>query len=234
MKDYRSLTNRSYGAGYERNGDYRTKHNVSYDFGPINNTNYEHDQSKKLYCDILGCKYCRTCCEETLRETSFVRSLTEAEDFISKSTTPSRNESTAHTWRSHRQDSEINKGGIENERVDHIVDNIFPIMYQSLSLRLSKTERAWTSTDSSSTRKTRTLNGRRIQSGNVSTLSINSLDSADNFGDDERSDVCSRNEVISRADVPDPNTCLETGEFPIIETKIDGNRRNDSARSCKK
>ena len=202
----------------ERIAALRTKLNVDYDLGPISPEKYQHDRSKRMYCDILGCEYCQTCCEESLREANFVRSITDAESYISRVTSPSRIQSTIHSLRTVPQADNTSDGLLEEDRVDNIVNNIFPTMYRSLSLASSKMELYSMGEDSGSNIKQSSTGRHRSMSGATSTASINSLDSTENFGDDERS--LSNETGVKPA--PIRRNHIENGkqELPAIRRKI--------------
>lgn len=183
MKDFKPFQYRAGDCVEDRKASYRTKLNVSYDFGPMDHVNYKHNKPNKLYCEILGRKYCQTCNEETLREASFVKSLTEAESVIASSATPSR---TASTLKSRQElTCEDNESLIEEDRVDNIINHVFPIMYESLSLS-PKIKRNLSMATSRYTSK------HRPKSLASSSLSIESFDSMEDFGDDDERPNISR------------------------------------------
>ena len=226
MKYTKSLPHTT--ANNERITVLRTKLDVDYDLGPTSHGKHQNDQSKKMYCDILGRKYCQTCNEETLREANIIRSTTDAESFISRITSPSRIQSTIHSSRMLSQADDNSDRLIDEDRVESIVNYVFPLMYRSLSQTPSNMERSWMGVDSGNTVKLRSKDRHRSMSGDTSSGSINSLDSTENFGDDERS--LSNETGLNSAPIKRNHIERDKQELPVIRRKIHDKFRSSNMK----
>ena len=221
----KSLLYNAYNANNEVNVGIGAAFDVTVNLRPSSSGKYKHDGRKRMYCDILGRKYCQLCCEEKVRETSFVKSLTEAESYISRVASPVRAASTIQSsFATFPQTNESTKSMIEEGKVENIVNYVFPIMYRSLSS--SKVERPWTRADSVSTVASRSMSRQRPSSGEVSILSLVSLTSTDNFGDDERS-LSSEINMKSVCDRGESSEFNKQG-LPTIQRKFNEERKNRS------
>ena len=213
----KSLPHSTFTSSHERNSSIRLKPDLGYALGPTSTDKYQHDQSRKMYCDVLGRNYCQMCCEEALRETSFFRSLTSAEDYISRAaTSTSRIESPVHSSKTLSQMNDRKENPIEEDRLGHIVNYVFPIMYRSLSSTSSKVERSRTRTESDSNVTLRSVGSQRHTFGDVSIVSTCSLDSTENFGDDECSLTSERDEKSGG----DCHLKYKRQRLPVISRKV--------------
>jgi len=223
----KSLLYNAYNANNEVNVGIGATLDVTVNLRPSSYGKYKHDESKRMYCDILGRKYCQLCCEEKVRETSFVKSLTEAENYISRVASPLRAPSIQSSFPTASQTNESTKSVIEEDKVENIVNYIFPIMYRSMSS--SKVERPWTRAGSVSTvtsrSECRSMSRQRPSSGEISILSIVSLTSTDNFGDDERS-LSSEANVKSACDRGESSE-FDKQELPTMQRKV-----NEEIKGC--
>ena len=135
MKDHLRSTDVVLGYIDKKGTSLERKGRVSYDIRPSGRIASTHVQTNKPYCDILGRKYCIVCSEETMRETAYVQSLTEAENVIARSANQSRMSYTTKSWQRSDSGIDIKRESCfqEDGRVDHLVNSMFPLMYRALS-----------------------------------------------------------------------------------------------------
>eukprot|EP00795_Rhopilema_esculentum_P006399 gene6399-11840_t len=135
MKDHLRSTPVVLGYIDKKGTSLERKRRVSYDIRPSGRMASTHVETNKPYCDILGRKYCIVCSEETMRETAYVQSLTEAENVISRSANQSRMSYTTQSWQRSDYGIDMKRESCfqEDGRVDHLVNSMFPLMYRALS-----------------------------------------------------------------------------------------------------